>query len=151
MMRLKDEEIKFLDLQFTGLTGRFHHTTMASNMFKKEVLSRAIPENSRARPTPKFPADRRLSPLINGQESINASKKKQIRIPSMWLRVAQECPPTIGHPNMATKNQRSSLFVVGRRIVAPFSDQWNTFARIARSKHRPFFRSFVLAEENDIR
>ncbi|HKX96786.1 MAG TPA: type I glutamate--ammonia ligase [Candidatus Nitrosocosmicus sp.] len=44
MMRLKDEEIKFLDLQFTGLTGRFHHTTMASNMFKKEDFEYGLPK-----------------------------------------------------------------------------------------------------------
>ena len=28
MRRLKEDGIKFLDLQFTGLFGRFHHTTM---------------------------------------------------------------------------------------------------------------------------
>ena len=44
MMRLKDEEIKFIDLQFTGLTGRFHHTTMASNMFKKEDFEYGLPK-----------------------------------------------------------------------------------------------------------
>ncbi len=28
--RIKHEGIKFIDLQFTGLTGRFHHTTSPS-------------------------------------------------------------------------------------------------------------------------
>ena len=36
MQKLNDDKIKFLDLQFTGLTGRFHHTTIAANMFHKE-------------------------------------------------------------------------------------------------------------------
>ncbi len=44
MDKLKDEEIKFLDLQFTGLTGRFHHTTMAANMFKIEDFEDGLPK-----------------------------------------------------------------------------------------------------------
>ncbi|MBV9667321.1 MAG: type I glutamate--ammonia ligase, partial [Nitrososphaeraceae archaeon] len=36
--------IKFLDLQFTGLTGRFHHTTMAANMFRKEDFDTGLPK-----------------------------------------------------------------------------------------------------------
>src|SRR5689334_5530868 len=44
MDKLKDEEIKFLDLQFTGLTGRFHHTTMASNMFHEEDFEDGLPK-----------------------------------------------------------------------------------------------------------
>ncbi|HEY0579481.1 MAG TPA: glutamine synthetase beta-grasp domain-containing protein, partial [Candidatus Nitrosocosmicus sp.] len=44
MKKLKDEEIKFLDLQFTGLTGRFHHTTMAANMFKIEDFEDGLPK-----------------------------------------------------------------------------------------------------------
>ncbi len=44
MQRLKDDRIKFLDLQFTGLTGRFHHTTMASNMFQKEDFEFGLPK-----------------------------------------------------------------------------------------------------------
>jgi glutamine synthetase len=44
MKKLKDEEIKFLDLQFTGLTGRFHHTTMAANMFKIEDFEYGLPK-----------------------------------------------------------------------------------------------------------
>ena len=34
----------FLDLQFTGLTGRFHHTTMAANMFHKEDFEYGLPK-----------------------------------------------------------------------------------------------------------
>ena len=44
MDKLKDEEIKFLHLQFTGLTGRFHHTTMAANMFKIEDFEDGLPK-----------------------------------------------------------------------------------------------------------
>jgi glutamine synthetase len=44
MQRLKDEQIKFLDLQFTGLTGRFHHTTIAANMFRKEDFDTGLPK-----------------------------------------------------------------------------------------------------------
>ena len=44
MQKLKNERIKFLDLQFTGLTGRFHHTTMASNMFHKEDFEDGLPK-----------------------------------------------------------------------------------------------------------
>jgi glutamine synthetase len=36
IQKLKDEKKKFLDLQFTGLNGRFHNMTMAANMFHKE-------------------------------------------------------------------------------------------------------------------
>ncbi len=42
--KLKDEDIKFLDLQFTGLTGRFHHTTMGANMFKLEDFEDGLPK-----------------------------------------------------------------------------------------------------------
>jgi len=44
MKKLKDEEIKFLDLQFTGSTSRFHHTTMAANMFKIEDFEYGLPK-----------------------------------------------------------------------------------------------------------
>ncbi len=44
MQRLKDDRIKFLDLQFTGLTGRFHHTTMAANMFQHEDFEFGLPK-----------------------------------------------------------------------------------------------------------
>jgi glutamine synthetase len=44
MQKLKDDKIKFLDLQFTGLMGRFHHTTMAANMFRKEDFDTGLPK-----------------------------------------------------------------------------------------------------------
>jgi len=44
MQKLKNDKIKFLDLQFTGLTGRFHHTTMASNMFHEEDFEDGLPK-----------------------------------------------------------------------------------------------------------
>lgn len=35
--KLKDEKIKFLNLQFTVMNRRFHHATIAAaNMFRKE-------------------------------------------------------------------------------------------------------------------
>ena len=44
MQKLKEDRIKFLDLQFTGLIGRFHHTTMAANMFRKEDFDDGLPK-----------------------------------------------------------------------------------------------------------
>ena len=44
MQKLKNDGIKFIDLQFTGLTGRFHHTTMASSMFHKEDFEDGLPK-----------------------------------------------------------------------------------------------------------
>jgi len=44
MQRLKEDKIKFLDLQFTGITGRFHHTTMSANMFHKEDFEDGLPK-----------------------------------------------------------------------------------------------------------
>ena len=44
IQKLKNDQIKFLDLQFTGLTGRFHHTTMAANMFRKEDFNNGLPK-----------------------------------------------------------------------------------------------------------
>jgi len=44
IQKLKNDQIKFLDLQFTGLTGRFHHTTMAANMFRKEDFGTGLPK-----------------------------------------------------------------------------------------------------------
>ena len=44
MQKLNDDKIKFLDLQFTGLTGRFHHTTIAANMFHKEDFEYGLPK-----------------------------------------------------------------------------------------------------------
>jgi glutamine synthetase len=44
MQKLKRDQIKFLDLQFTGLTGRFHHTTMAANMFHDDDFDNGLPK-----------------------------------------------------------------------------------------------------------
>lgn len=44
MKRLKEDNIKFLDLQFTGLFGRFHHTTMDAKMFKIEDFEDGLPK-----------------------------------------------------------------------------------------------------------
>jgi len=44
MQKLKDDKIKFLDLQFTGLTGRFHHTTMPANMLRMEDFDNGLPK-----------------------------------------------------------------------------------------------------------
>jgi glutamine synthetase len=44
MQRLKEDGIKFLDLQFTGLIGRFHHTTMDSKMFRLEDFTDGLPK-----------------------------------------------------------------------------------------------------------
>src|ERR687888_1585821 len=44
MQKLKNDQIKFIDLQFTDLTGRFHHTTMAANMFREQDFSTGLPK-----------------------------------------------------------------------------------------------------------
>ena len=40
MQKLKDDNIKFLDLQFTGLFGRLHHTTMDARI--DEIVSATL-------------------------------------------------------------------------------------------------------------
>ena len=42
--RIKHEDIKFIDLQFTGLTGRFHHTTISANTFTPEQMEDGLPK-----------------------------------------------------------------------------------------------------------
>ncbi len=44
VQKLKDDRIKFLDLQFTGLTGRFHHTTMTAKMLHREDFEEGLPK-----------------------------------------------------------------------------------------------------------
>jgi glutamine synthetase len=44
MRRLKEDNIKFLDLQFTGLFGRFHHTTIDSKMFRIQDFTDGLPK-----------------------------------------------------------------------------------------------------------
>ena len=44
MTKLRDDKIKFLDLQFTGLFGKFHHITISANMFKREDFENGLPK-----------------------------------------------------------------------------------------------------------
>ncbi len=42
--KIKHEQIKFIDLQFTGLTGRFHHTTISSSLFTPQQMQDGLPK-----------------------------------------------------------------------------------------------------------
>ena len=42
--KIKHEEIKFIDLQFTSLPGRFHHTTISSNTFTHDQMEDGLPK-----------------------------------------------------------------------------------------------------------
>ena len=42
--KIAHEDIKFVDLQFTGLTGRFHHTTISANTFTPEQMKDGLPK-----------------------------------------------------------------------------------------------------------
>ena len=42
--RIQNEGIQFIDLQFTGLTGRFHHTTISAITFTPEQLRDGLPK-----------------------------------------------------------------------------------------------------------
>lgn len=42
--KIREDGIDYIDLQFTGLTGRFHHTTIASKMFAKEDFINGLPK-----------------------------------------------------------------------------------------------------------
>jgi len=42
--RIQHEEIQFIDLQFTGLTGHFHHTTISANLFTPEQMRDGLPK-----------------------------------------------------------------------------------------------------------
>src|SRR5215208_3838601 len=44
MHKLSEDKIKFLDLQFTGLMGSLHHTTIAANMLRKENFEDGLPK-----------------------------------------------------------------------------------------------------------
>src|SRR5215207_4506576 len=44
MHKLYEDNIKFLDLQFTSLMGSFHHTTIPANMFRKEDFEDGLPK-----------------------------------------------------------------------------------------------------------
>jgi len=42
--KIKQEEIKFIDLQFTSLPGRFHHTTISANTFTPDQMADGLPK-----------------------------------------------------------------------------------------------------------
>jgi len=42
--KISHEDIKFIDLQFTGLTGRFHHTTISANTFTPQQMEDGLPK-----------------------------------------------------------------------------------------------------------
>ena len=42
--RIQHEGIQFIDLQFTGLTGHFHHTTISANTFTPEQMRDGLPK-----------------------------------------------------------------------------------------------------------
>jgi len=42
--KIEHENIKFIDLQFTGLTGRFHHTTISAITFTPEQMRDGLPK-----------------------------------------------------------------------------------------------------------
>jgi len=42
--KIAHEGIKFIDLQFTGLTGRFHHTTISAVTFTPEQMRDGLPK-----------------------------------------------------------------------------------------------------------
>jgi len=42
--KIKHDEIKFIDLQFSSLTGRFHHTTISASTFTPEQMIDGLPK-----------------------------------------------------------------------------------------------------------
>jgi len=42
--KIKQEEIKFIDLQFTSLPGRFHHTTISFSIFTRDYMDDGLPK-----------------------------------------------------------------------------------------------------------
>lgn len=42
--KIREEHIRFIDMQFTGLTGRFHHTTISTNTFTPEQMRDGLPK-----------------------------------------------------------------------------------------------------------
>ncbi|NIP62335.1 MAG: type I glutamate--ammonia ligase [Nitrosopumilaceae archaeon] len=42
--KIQHEDIKFIDLQFSSLTGRFHHTTISANTFTPEQMKDGLPK-----------------------------------------------------------------------------------------------------------
>jgi len=42
--KIKHDEIKFIDLQFSSLTGRFHHTTISADTFTPDQMQDGLPK-----------------------------------------------------------------------------------------------------------
>ena len=42
--KIQHDEIKFIDLQFTSLMGRFHHTTISTDTFTPEQMEDGLPK-----------------------------------------------------------------------------------------------------------
>ncbi|HXW02903.1 MAG TPA: glutamine synthetase, partial [Nitrosarchaeum sp.] len=42
--KIQHEGIKFIDLQFSSLTGRFHHTTISADTFSPEQMRDGLPK-----------------------------------------------------------------------------------------------------------
>ena len=42
--KIKHDNIKFIDLQFSSLTGRFHHTTISANTFTPDQMEDGLPK-----------------------------------------------------------------------------------------------------------
>ena len=42
--RIQHEGIQFIDLQFTGLTGHFHHTTISASTFTPQQMKDGLPK-----------------------------------------------------------------------------------------------------------
>jgi len=42
--KINQDEVRFIDLQFTGLTGRFHHTTISANTFTQDQMEDGLPK-----------------------------------------------------------------------------------------------------------
>ena len=42
--KITHDKIKFIDLQFTGLTGRFHHTTISASTFDVDQMEDGLPK-----------------------------------------------------------------------------------------------------------
>ena len=42
--KIKHEQIRFIDLQFSSLLGRFHHTTISADMFTPEQMQDGLPK-----------------------------------------------------------------------------------------------------------
>ena len=42
--KIKHDKIKFIDLQFSSLTGRFHHTTISADTFTPDQMEDGLPK-----------------------------------------------------------------------------------------------------------